>query len=104
VATQSSACFQAPVERGKYAWRCDPSSWSRPLTCERQLCYIPAPPYCPDDEEAGMFYKLNMSSGGDGSMRVWTEGADGEQVDMKLDDVEDHEPTVGLFGLTNEAG
>mmetsp|Transcript_16953 Transcript_16953/g.27193 ORF Transcript_16953/g.27193 Transcript_16953/m.27193 type:complete len:379 (+) Transcript_16953:188-1324(+) len=55
-----------------------------------------------DDEEAGMFYKLNMSSGGDGSMRVWTEGADGEQVDMKLDDVEDHEPTVGLFGLTNE--
>ena len=58
----------------------------------------------PDDEEDGMYYKLNMSSGADGSMRVWTEGAAGEQVDVDLADWEDddEEPTVGLFGLTNE--
>lgn len=56
----------------------------------------------PDDEEDGMYYKLNLSSGADGSMRVWTEGANGEQMDMVLDDWEDDEPTVGLFGLTNE--
>lgn len=56
----------------------------------------------PDDEEDGMFYKLNLSSGADGTMRVWTEGADGEQMDMVLENVEDGEPTVGLFGLTNE--
>lgn len=58
----------------------------------------------PDDEEPGMYYKLNMSSNEDGSMAVWTEGADGERLDVDLSGqaYDDDEPTVGLFGLTNE--
>ena len=58
----------------------------------------------PDDEEEGMYYKLNMSSGPDGTMQIWTELANGEKMAMETGDFnwENDEPTVGLYGLTNE--
>lgn len=57
----------------------------------------------PDDEVPGMYYKLNMSSREDGSMSVWTEGADGERVEVELGDLEfDDEPAPGVFGLPAE--
>lgn len=55
----------------------------------------------PDDEEPGVYYKLNMSSNPDGSMAVWTEGADGERMDVDLAEMgADEPPPPGMFGLT----
>ena len=57
----------------------------------------------PDDEAPGMYYKLNMSSKEDGSMAVWTEGADGERVEVELSELDlDEEPAPGVFGLPAE--
>ena len=57
----------------------------------------------PDDEAPGMYYKLNMSSKEDGSMAVWTEGADGERVEVELGELDlDEEPAPGVFGLPAE--
>lgn len=57
----------------------------------------------PDDEEPGVYYKLNMSSNPDGSMAVWTEGADGERLDVDLAEMGAEEPPPpGMFGLTAE--
>ena len=59
----------------------------------------------PDDEAPGMYYKLNMSSKEDGSMAVWTEGADGERVEVELGELDlDEEPAPGVFGLPAERG
>ena len=54
------------------------------------------------DEEEGTHYKVNMSAGADGTMQVWMQNAAGEVMSMEMGDWEDDEPTVGLFGLTNE--
>ena len=56
----------------------------------------------PDDEAPGMYYKLNMSSKADGSMSVWTEGVDGERVEVELGELEDEPPRPGVFGLPAE--
>jgi curved DNA-binding protein CbpA len=58
----------------------------------------------PDDEAPGMYYKLNMSSKEDGSMSVWTEGVDGQRVEVELGDADgwDDEPAPGVFGLPAE--
>ena len=58
----------------------------------------------PDDEAPGMYYKLNMSSKEDGSMSVWTEGVDGERVEVELGELgdPDEEPAPGVFGLPAE--
>ena len=57
----------------------------------------------PDDEAPGMYYKLNMSSKEDGSMAVWTEGADGERVEVELGELDlEEEPAPGVFGLPAE--
>ena len=58
----------------------------------------------PDDEAPGMYYKLNMSSKEDGSMAVWTEGADGQRVEVELGDADgwDDDPAPGVFGLPAE--
>ena len=56
----------------------------------------------PDDETPGVYYKLNMSGTPDGSMRVWTEGEGGDQVDVVLgedDDGVEREPAMGVFGV-----
>ena len=58
----------------------------------------------PDDEAPGMYYKLNMSSKEDGSMSVWTEGVDGQRVEVELGDADwdAEEPAPGVFGLPAE--
>ena len=59
----------------------------------------------PDDEAPGMYYKLNMSSKEDGSMAVWTEGADGERVEVELGELDlDEEPAPGVFGPAEPRG
>jgi hypothetical protein len=58
----------------------------------------------PDDEKPGMFFTLNMSSGEDGRVSVWTEGADGSRVEVDSggSELADGDPAPGVFGLPAE--
>ena len=57
-----------------------------------------------DPDEEDTYYKLNVTTGADGRMSVWAEGADGERVEYGVGDGWEDGDRVGYFGIPVDGG